>query len=291
MKGRTMLNDEIPHATTPIRVPAVHGESRNLRFQARCGLLRSDPMQRTAAQPSPSPSYRIRLAESAEDLRAAQRLRFEVFNVELNEGLAESWRTQLDADRFDECCDHLVVEHPATGATVGTYRLQTGAMAAERHGYYSAQEFEFAPFEHVRDEVVELGRACVHRDHRKMNVLNMLWRGIAGYARERGARYLVGCSSLTSQDPALGHAMYMKLAESHITPAPFRTIPLPEYAMPAADPLAECPEPPRLLRAYLSVGAKICGPPGLDRAFKTIDFLTLLDLNDLPAAVQGRFIA
>lgn len=246
-------------------------------------------MQSQAATREPSPAYRIRLAENPSEIRAAQRLRFEVFNVELSEGLAESWRTCLDADRFDEHCDHLLVEHPATGAIVGTYRLQTGTMAAAHHGYYSAQEFDFAPFEHARASIVELGRACVQREHRKSNVLNMLWRGIATYARSRGARYLLGCSSLTSQDPALGHAMYAKLAATHLAPAHFLTTPLPAFAMTAAEPLADCPEPPRLLRAYLAVGAKICGPAALDREFKTIDFLTLVDLNSMPAAVQNRF--
>src|SRR5262245_2913896 len=137
----------------------------------------SMPLSTSATVPFPAPAaaaaYRSRLATSAGDIRAAQRLRFEVFNVELREGLEESWDTQLDADRFDEACDHLLVEHVATGAIVGTYRLQTGTMAAARQGYYSAQEFDFAPFEHVRSEVVELGRACVHERHRKMNVLNL----------------------------------------------------------------------------------------------------------------------
>jgi putative hemolysin len=252
------------------------------------------PLSNSATVPFPAPApaaaYRSRLATSAGDIRAAQRLRFEVFNVELREGLEVSWDTQLDADRFDEACDHLLVEHAATGAIVGTYRLQTGTMAAARHGYYSAQEFDFAPFERVRSEVVELGRACVHELHRKMNVLNMLWRGIAQYARERGGRYLVGCSSLTSQDPALGRAMFEKMAATHLAPEPFRTNPLPAYALPEAGLLAECPEPPRLLRAYLAVGAKICGAPALDREFGTIDFLTLLNLDDLPAVTHHRFM-
>ncbi len=236
------------------------------------------------------PSYRTRLAAGADDLRAAQHLRFEVFNVELHEGLKESWATELDIDRFDEACDHLLIEHTATRQIVGTYRLQTGQMAAGRHGYYSAQEFDFAPYEPYRHLLVELGRACVHKDFRKMNVLNMLWRGIAEYAAERGARYLIGCSSLTSQDPSLGHAMYAKMSDA-IAPAEFRTVPLPEYILPPAEPLADCPEPPRLLRAYLSVGAKICSPPALDRDFSTIDFLTLIDLETLPPAMYNRFIA
>ncbi len=248
-------------------------------------------MTSTAANPAPSPTYRTRIAACAEDIRAAQRLRFEVFNLELNEGLKESWQTYLDVDRYDEACDHLLVEHVGTGAIVGTYRLQTGTMAAAKHGYYSAQEFDFSPYESVRSEIVELGRACVHLSHRKMNVLNLLWRGIADYALQRKARYLIGCSSLTSQDPALGHAMYRELAGEFLVAEEFRTLPLPQYRLPDAEPLTECPEPPRLLRSYLTIGARICGPAALDREFGTIDFLTLIDLRDMPATVKNRFIA
>ncbi len=236
-------------------------------------------------------TYRTRLATSEADIQAAQRLRFDVFNVELQEGLSESWRTQLDSDRFDATCDHLVIEHIATGKIVGTYRLQTGEMAAAANGYYSEQEFDFTPFAPFRSEIVELGRACVHQDHRKGNVLDLLWRGIAAYTRERKARYLLGCSSLTSQDPALGHAMYARLAPEYLAPEPFRTSPLPAFALPDAEPLAVCPRPPRLLRTYLSVGSKICGKPALDREFGTIDFLTLIDLTALPAATSARFLS
>ena len=236
-------------------------------------------------------TYRTRLAITAGDIEAAQRLRFEVFNVELQEGLSESWRTRLDSDRFDATCDHLVIEHIATGKIVGTYRLQTGTMAAAAQGYYSAQEFDFTPFEPFRSEIVELGRACVHQDHRKGNVLDLLWRGIAAYTRERKARYLIGCSSLTSQNPALGHAMYARLAQEYLAPENFRTSPLPAFALPDAGPLAICPRPPRLLRTYLTIGAKICGAPALDREFGTIDFLTLIDLTALPAATSARFLS
>ncbi len=240
---------------------------------------------------APKVSYRTRLATSQADIEAAQRLRFEVFNVELQEGLDESWRTQLDSDRYDATCDHLIIEHIATGKIVGTYRLQTGDMAAAANGYYSEQEFDFTPFAPFRGEIVELGRACVHQDHRRGNVLDLLWRGIASYTRERKARYLVGCSSLTSQDAALGHAMFAQLAPEYLAPEEFRTTPLPAYALPDVEPLAVCPRPPRLLRTYLSVGSKICGPPALDREFGTIDFLTLIDLTALPAATSARFLS
>src|SRR6266478_7603947 len=99
--------------------------------------------------------YATRLARNLDEIRAAQALRFEVFNLELNEGLAESFDTGRDEDPFDAVCDHLVVEHLPSGNIVGTYRLQTGANAENYLGYYSAQEFEFHVFERLRHEIIE----------------------------------------------------------------------------------------------------------------------------------------
>ena len=136
--------------------------------------------------------YRLRLAETAEDLRAAQTLRFLVFNLELNEGLESSFSTLRDEDPFDAICDHLLVENKTNGEIVGTYRLQSGSVAMKNRGFYSEQEFDFTPFRPIHEQIVELGRACVHSDHRSLPVIGLLWQGISDYARQVGARYLVG---------------------------------------------------------------------------------------------------
>ncbi|HEY6152482.1 MAG TPA: GNAT family N-acyltransferase [Candidatus Udaeobacter sp.] len=258
-------------------------------------------------------------------MRRAQQLRFEVFNIELGEGLAESYATGLDVDPFDEFCDHLIVEELATTEIVGTYRLQTGQLAAANLGYYSEREFDFSPYEPFRCETIELGRACVHADHRNFNLLHLLWRGIACYAVERNARFLIGCSSISSQDPIEGVAMYENLHRYLVAPA-LRTEPRAEFAISnvgdgkAAEYRCTLPQArdkrengagnrghvleggsalplspttgasSRLLRAYLAIGARICGPPAIDREFGTIDFLTLLDLHALPEIVRAHFL-
>ena len=225
-----------------------------------------------------NPSYRVTLATEDAQLRAAQALRFMVFNLELHEGLARSYETGLDADGFDAACDHLLVEDAASGAVIGTYRLQTGARAAQALGYYSEREFDFAPYEPLRAELVELGRACIHAEHRNVGVLNLLWKGIAAYAHERGARFLIGCSSLTTQDATIGAAAYAGL-QAHLAAPTHRTMPLAAYACPLDAVAADPPKTPKLLAAYLALGAGICGPPAIDKEFKTIDFLTFVDLH------------
>jgi len=234
--------------------------------------------------------YSTRLARSVEEVRAAQALRYQVFNLELSEGFAASHVTGLDEDPFDVVCDHLLVEHLATREIVGTYRLQTGENAAAYRGYYCAQEFEFEVFEPFRGEMIELGRACVHRQHRNLVVLGLLWKGIADYARQHGARFLFGCSSLTSQDSAVGASAYADLCRKHLAGPQWRTCPLPTYDCSLSQLAAERVIIPKLLRAYLTLGAKICGPPALDREFKTIDFLTLLDLETLHPLARQRFL-
>jgi putative hemolysin len=246
----------------------------------------------TTLHAHPAPAYSARLAASRADLRAAQALRFGVFNLELDEGLVHSYDTGLDADRFDEICDHLIVEDPSDGSVVGTYRLQTGQRARDGLGYYSEREFDLAPFEAARAEILELGRACIHVRHRNFAVLNLLWKGIGTYAREKGARYLIGCSSFTTQDAAVGAAAYQQLLPHLAAPA-WQTRPRPEFACPLEAVAAPAPRIPRLLSAYLALGSAICGPPALDREFRTVDFLTWVDVQ-APAVVamqrRGRFI-
>ncbi len=234
--------------------------------------------------------YQIRLAQSLAEREAACRLRFRVFNIELGEGLISSYSTGMDQDQFDLFCDHLIVEDRSRVEIVGTYRMQSGITAARHLGYYSAQEFDFLPYEPIRDEVLELGRASIDREHRSSEVLTLLWRGIAQYSKFYGLRYLIGCSSLTSQDPQAGWQMYSHLSDFLVIPE-FRTAPLTRYELP---PAAESSKPevkiPKLIKTYIAVGAKICGAPAWDREFGTIDFLTLLDLARLTPAARNRFL-
>ncbi len=257
--------------------------------------------------------YRMRLAVSSEDRVAACRLRFRVFNIELGEGLERSYQTGIDTDQFDDVCEHLIVEDKQednpSRRIVGTYRMQTGSTAARCHGYYSDQEFDLRPYEFLRPGVLELGRASIDREHRTPEVLTLLWRGIAQYATDMGLRYLIGCSSLTSKDPAEGWELYRHLEHSRVSPE-FETMPTPAYACPIEQQVSDAqPYPclvesnsapdkahpqvkvPKLLKTYLAIGARIAAPPAWDREFGTIDFLTLLDLKMISSAARSRFLA
>ncbi len=253
--------------------------------------------------------YRLRLAQSVEDRDAACRLRFKVFNIELGKGLDASYETGLDTDQFDLFCEHLLVEdklaeNGSAHRIVGTYRMQSGMTAAQNLGYYSEQEFGFAPYEAMRGEILELGRASIDREHRTPEVLTLLWRGIAQYATDMQLRYLIGCSSLNSVDPREGWQMYRQLtnyraaeelqtlpAEGFICPGEHEEKELDSMSESGLTPACEPVKVPKLLKTYLAIGARICSAPAWDREFGTIDFLTLLDLRTISSSARNRFLA
>lgn len=227
--------------------------------------------------------YELRFARTAEALAELQRLRFEVFNLEMGEGLQESFETGLDADEFDPVCHHLVVAERTTRRVVGTYRLQTNEMAEAHVGFYSSGEFLLEGFgDAVLRQSIELGRACVAQEHRNTQVLFLLWKGLALYVAHNRKRYFFGCCSLTSQDPVEGRAVTAYLERhGHFHPE-LSLEPVPELR---CYPAGAEPDPtfpvkiPKLFRIYLRHGAKVCGPPVLDRQFKTIDYLVLFDVE------------
>ena len=146
------------------------------------------------------------------------------------------------------------------------------------------------PYECIRDQVLELGRASIDREHRSSEVLTLLWRGIAQYAKHYGLRYLIGCSSLNSTDPLAGWSLYQALG-AELVSSEYFTVPTAAHALPYREgDLAAPVKLPKLLRTYLGVGARICGPPAWDRAFGTIDFLTFLDLEQITPAARSRFL-
>ncbi len=235
-------------------------------------------------------SYSLRFATTPADLDLILRLRFEVFNLELHEGLDTAFATGRDEDEFDALFHHILVWHHPSGRCVGTYRMQTAAMARDASGYYSAGEFALhsLPAE-VLEHSVEIGRACVAREHRTGRVLHLLWRGLAEYLSWNRCHGLFGCCSLTTQDLGLGGRAYRHLQHLGAEHPDLRVEPLPglECELPASH--GEPVHIPALFQSYLNLGARILGPPAIDRLFKTIDFLVLLDVRELEAHAYQSF--
>jgi putative hemolysin len=236
-------------------------------------------------------SYTVRYATTARDLEQILELRYRIFNLELGEGFDESHRTGKDEDELDARFHHLMIV-ARTGEVVGTYRMQTTQMARAQGGFYSEQEFDFSDLPpSVLDRSAEIGRACVAKEHRNGRVLHLLWRGLAAYLTWNRKHYLFGCCSLTSQDPALGIAVHRHLETTGALHQTLRALPRPECRCELVDPSPILPAPhvPALFRTYLALGAKICGPPAIDREFKTIDWLVILDTAAIDPATHRTF--
>src|SRR5260370_6228297 len=139
--------------------------------------------------------------------------------------------------------------------------MQSGYRAKGNLGYYGEEFFDFRPFETIRSEVLELGRACVHEEYRNTSVLHLLWKGIARYARSSGARYLLGCSSLSSQDENEGMALYEALREKYLVSPSLRTNPVEGHRCRSSNWAANPPQTLRLFGAYLAISAHISRPP------------------------------
>ncbi len=235
--------------------------------------------------------YRLSFAGTTQELDAVLKLRFEVFNLELAEGLDSSYLTGRDEDEFDQTCHHLIVTDKSCNEVVGTYRLRTMEMAQIAGGFYSAGEYGLEDFpSKVLSESIEIGRACISREHRNTQVLFLLWQGLAAYMLHNQKRYFFGCCSLTSQNEAEGWRVFRYLEEKGNLQSDFRV---------KAKPECECNEAeftditevkiPRLFKTYLRFGARVCSEPAIDREFKTIDFLVIFDAQDMDAKTYQLF--
>ena len=235
-------------------------------------------------------SLRLQFARTAADVDAVKRLRFDVFNCELNEGLTESFSTGRDEDEFDAGCHHLMVLDDHSGRLVGTYRLQTSEMAERHRGFYSATEFDLGPLpENVRAGAVELGRACVASDFRNRRALYLLWQGLAAYMTWNRKRFLFGCCSLAGTDVAAARAVRECLVLQGAIHPDLHVSPLPAFVASRSVAPGNPSDLPSLFRAYLRMGAKVVGGPAIDHAFGTTDFFVLLDLTDLSPDTVGMF--
>lgn len=237
--------------------------------------------------------YRVRLARNPGEVRAAQRVRYEVFTTELGEGLECNANSGIDQDRFDAACHHVLLIEAATDRVVGSYRCQTAAMARAGYGFYCDEEYELSSLpEAVLERSVETGRACLVPEHRQGMGLFALWRGLAAYLLAHNARYMFGCCSLTSQDPRDGLIAnaWLEKRGKHYTDlrVPVRDTHRCEGAGPLPAEISAF-KLPKLFGSYMRYGAMACSPPAIDRDFGTVDFLVLFDLERLERKLYGLF--
>lgn len=239
--------------------------------------------------------FAVKIAEHHSELQDALRLRFEVFNEELKEGLASSFSSGLDWDEYDSYCDHLIVVDTDSGRVVGTYRLLPGFVAENNIGYYSEGEFELTLIKSLPGEKLELGRSCVHRDYRNTRVISLLWSGIARYVDLHNMRHLFGCASLHTSNPEEVCSVYSYLrafhhAEHHLAVTPLKK-PAGFSALHGIAKEEAFDKMPPLVKGYVRLGAKICGEPAYDEEFGTTDFFFILDVGELLSRYKKKYFS
>lgn len=237
-------------------------------------------------------NYTVRLAETQLEVESALRLRYEVFTVELAGRKAATGEAHIEFDSYDLKCQHLIVISNITGETVGTYRLNSAATQQSPYGFYSANEFtiEDLPRE-VLNDGIEIGRACIARAHRSTKVLFLLWKALLAYLELSRKRYFFGCCSIFTQDADVGRTAYRQLVADGYLHRDFSVIPCRNGISLIGDESDDVAtvELPALFNMYLRIGARVCGPPTIDREFGTIDFFVVLDVNEMSEKYRRMF--
>ncbi|MFH1791736.1 MAG: GNAT family N-acyltransferase [Candidatus Omnitrophota bacterium] len=243
--------------------------------------------------------FSVKLAENHEEVEKAQRLRYEVFNLEQGRGLDYSQRFGIDFDEYDEYCLHLLVVNKEDDQIIGTYRAHLGHIANSAKGFYSSREYEIKGLYGIADQCIELGRTCVSPKYRNRIVLSLLWSGIAELLIRAKLTYMLGCVSLESMDAVTGWALYEYLREGHLVHAEFIVKPRPGFVLrrPPAKKIQKLlankellkQSIPTLFKGYLRLGAFICGEPALDKEFGTIDFFIMVNINTVPERYLRHF--
>ena len=228
------------------------------------------------------------LARDERDVAAAQRLRYRVFAEELGADLPSA-ADAVDRDEFDPHCEHLILRDRLTDEVVGTYRILPEAGAARIGRFYSAGEFDLGGIVAL-PRLVEVGRACVHPAYRTGTALALLLAGLARHIRSAGYEYVMGCASIpTGDDPGPAAALCRRLLREHSSPPEWRVHPHHPFDVRTPDDGHEMPLP-TLLRAYVRMGAWVCGEPAWDDAFRTADLLILLPIARLNERYTQRLL-
>lgn len=256
-------------------------------------IVQHEPPLEPGVQPDQEHRLYVSLASEIGDVRAAQRLRYQVFVDEMGADLGDA-QSGIEQDRFDPYCRHLLVRDAARSErVVGCYRILTDENAARAGGYYSETEFDLTQILSLPGRIMEVGRACVHPEYRNGATVSLLWQGLARFMIVHKFDYLMGCNSISLE---LGAeyiaALYSCLSERYLSPPEQRVYPhLPLFNASSAMTRDE-PEVviPALLKAYLRMGAVICGPPAWDPQFNVADLLALLAVQRIHPRYVRHFV-
>ncbi len=279
---------ELPNPTfalSPVAMPQIIRGSLCPSGQA----VISDVVQRPALG-----KVSVSWARHQDEVRAAQRLRYQVFAVEMG-ALLPITIPGHDIDLFDDYCEHLLVRDDASGEVIGTYRVLTPTQAKRAGSTYSDTEFDLTRLRSLRERMVELGRSCVHADHRSGGVILALWGALAEFMARNQLDTMIGCASIPMQagGTTSGQAaasIWRQVKQTHLAPIEYHVTPRLALPVDRLDNSLNI-EPPALIRGYLRLGAKVLGAPAWDPDFNSADLPMMMRIADLPPRYLKQFAA
>jgi putative hemolysin len=239
--------------------------------------------------------YRARFAETADDVRAAQRLRHLAFRAARGQGGGNG----LDADAFDAVCRHVLVEELRTGELVCCFRLLPLADGSEIGRSYSAQHYELSALAGFRGRMVEMGRFCIRPDRRDPDILRVAWAMMTRIVDGEGVEMLFGCSSFMGTEAEAYRDAFIHLAQRHLAPRRWwPRVKAPEvfrfarlWRRSTADARRAMLAMPPLLRTYLALGGWVSDHAVVDRDLGTLHVFTGLEIRAIPPARARLFRA
>jgi len=229
----------------------------------------------------------VQLARKAKEVKAAQRLRHDVFSQEYGANFHAA-APGIDEDKFDQWCDHLIVQDHVTKRVVGTYRILRPEQAILAGGFYSESEFDLSGLSAIRHKMVEFGRACIDAEYRSGPTLMMLWSGLSALIRQHNYQYVLGCASVSLRDDGVTAAEVWRSVRGLVNQEQgFRVKPLHPYPVDHVNPQLPA-NIPALIAGYLKLGVKVCGDPAWDPDFNTVYFPMLLTVSEMTARYRQR---
>jgi putative hemolysin len=247
--------------------------------------------------------YAVRLAATEEDLTAAQRLRYEVFVAELGgDGPLVDHVARLERDAFDPFFDHLVLvdlrRDPAgLDHVIGAYRVLPGDRREAAGQFYSESEYDLTPLLASGRRLLELGRSCVHAEHRGGTAMFHLWNALADYVLERNIEVLFGVASFHGTDVVALAQPLSWLYHHHLAPPEMRVVARPPHRqnmnlvpLEGLDRRTAMAATPALIKAYLRLGGFVGDGAFIDHEFNTTDVCLVMDTGQMSARHREFYI-
>ncbi len=276
------MND-VPSSTIPLSPVAWHQ-----------GLLHGQDRSGGTVIAAPGcAGVEVAWARHLDEVREAQRLRYDVFAKEMGARL-KSPIAEHDIDIFDDFCEHLLVRDSQTREVIGTYRVLTPTQARRIGSTYSDTEFDLTRLRSLRSRMVELGRSCVHAQHRHGGVILALWGALADFMVRNQLDTMVGCASIpmVRNGVVCGDAaasIWRQLRQTHLAAIEYQVMPRLPLPVERLDDSLDI-EPPALIKGYLRLGARVLGAPAWDPDFNSADLPMMMRIGDLPARYRKHFL-